>query len=104
MRRAERAIYLLFAAGFTPFAEALAGPKWPLALRQAPMLPVMTLIAVVANVSVVFRLRAIMRALRARDAERAALARVGGGQSAAGAPVGTLLEDDRYVEDLKAHP
>lgn len=67
MRRAERAIYLLFAAGLTPFATALAGEDAPVLARQAPMLLAMGLIAVVANASAVIRLRATVRAIRQRD-------------------------------------
>jgi hypothetical protein len=74
MRRAERAIYLLFAAGLTPFAGALAGPDAAVIIRQCPMILAIGLIAVVANVSVIARLRTIVRAIRHRDAERAAAA------------------------------
>jgi CDP-diacylglycerol---glycerol-3-phosphate 3-phosphatidyltransferase len=68
MRRAERAIYLLFAAGFTPFAEVLARPGATILVRQAPMILSIALIAVVANVSAVLRVRAIVQAIRTRDA------------------------------------
>jgi hypothetical protein len=67
MRRAERAIYLLFAAGFTPLVTALAGEDAPLLARQSPMLLATGLLAVVANVSAVIRLRAIVRTIRQRD-------------------------------------
>jgi phosphatidylglycerophosphate synthase len=67
MRRAERAIYLLFAAGLTPFAMLLAQPDAPLIVRQAPIIFATGLIAVVANVSVIRRLRAIVQAIRGRD-------------------------------------
>ena len=74
MRRAERAIYLLFAAGLTPFAGALVGPGRPQLLREAPMILAVALIAVVANISAARRLRAIMDAIRVRDTCRAQLA------------------------------
>ncbi|MES1172573.1 MAG: CDP-alcohol phosphatidyltransferase family protein [Bacteroidota bacterium] len=71
MRRAERAIYLLFASGLTPFTDRLAGSDAPLVLRQAPMVLAIGLIALVANASVVTRVRAIIGVLRARDADHA---------------------------------
>lgn len=77
MRRAERAIYLLFAAGFTPFAGALAGPDALVILREGPMILATALIAIVANLSVFARLRTIVRAIRLRDA------RPGGGETGA---------------------
>lgn len=66
MRRAERAIYLLFAAGLTPFAGALAGAGAPVLTREAPIILAIGLIALVSNVSVVFRVRAIMESIRRR--------------------------------------
>jgi CDP-diacylglycerol---glycerol-3-phosphate 3-phosphatidyltransferase len=72
MRRAERAIYLLFAAGLTPFAATMAGDDAAIVVRQGPTVLALALIAVVANVSVVLRLRAIVRAIRRRDIDRAA--------------------------------
>lgn len=72
MRRAERAIYLLFAAGLTPFAAAMAGVGAPLVLREGPMIGAVALIAVVANLSVVARFRVIVREIRRRDADHAA--------------------------------
>ena len=70
MRRAERAVYLVFASAFTPVATALAGPDSTVILRQGPIILAMGLIAVVANVSVIRRLRAIVHAIRGRDAAR----------------------------------
>lgn len=67
MRRAERAVYLFFGAGFTPLAQLLAGPSRPLVVRQAPMVFAIALVAVVANVSVVRRFRAIMGSIRQRE-------------------------------------
>jgi CDP-diacylglycerol--glycerol-3-phosphate 3-phosphatidyltransferase len=72
MRRAERAIYLLFAAGLTPLVGGLMPADAPVTLREAPMILAMGLIAVVANASVVLRLRAIMQLIRRRDSPRAA--------------------------------
>ncbi|MBC8132058.1 MAG: CDP-alcohol phosphatidyltransferase family protein [Deltaproteobacteria bacterium] len=74
MRRAERAIYLLFAAGLTPFAGAISGPDANVLFREGPMIGAVGLIAVVSNVSVIARLRAIVRAIRLRDAARAGAA------------------------------
>lgn len=70
MRRAERAVYLVFASAFTPVASTLAGPDAAVILRQGPIILAMGLIAVVANVSVIRRLRAIVREIRGRDAAR----------------------------------
>jgi hypothetical protein len=68
-------------------ATLLAGPESSILLRQAPILGVTALIAVVANVSAARRFAAIMRALRARDAGRSAGAGagVGGGATASAA-------------------
>ena len=67
MRRSERAVYLFFGAGFTPLCELLAGPTRPLLVRQAPMVFAVAIVAVVANVSVVRRFRAIIAAIRQRE-------------------------------------
>ena len=83
MRRAERAIYLMFASGFTPAVGALVGADAPLIVQQSPILLATALVAVVANVSTVRRTAAIMRALRARDAQRAAAAAAGAAGAAA---------------------
>jgi len=85
MRRAERAIYFGFAAGFTPFAGLLCPPDAPLALREGPMIVVMILVGGIANVSAVSRLREIMRSVRVRDASRGATA-------ATSAPAARLAE------------
>lgn len=74
MRRAERAIYMLFGCGLTPIASALAGADAPLLLRQAPLILAITLIAVMSNISVISRMRSIVRSIRRRDAERAQIA------------------------------
>jgi CDP-diacylglycerol--glycerol-3-phosphate 3-phosphatidyltransferase len=96
MRRAERAIYLLFAAGLTPLCEAAVGRDRPLVVRHAPMFVAIGLIAVVGNVSVVLRLGAIVRLLRARDRERAAVPRINGGAAHAGT-VASLRGDPHIV-------
>jgi len=71
MRRAERAIYFGFAAGFTPFSALLIGPDAPAWQREAPMVLCMALVGGIANLSAVSRLRQIMASVRARDALRA---------------------------------
>lgn len=86
MRRAERAVYLFFGAGFTPLCELLVGPSRPLVVRQAPMVVAIVIVAVVANVSVVRRFRAIITAIRARE-------RQSGGAAKAGASV--VVDDQR---------
>jgi phosphatidylglycerophosphate synthase len=64
MRRAERAVYLAAGALLSPIAGALADrfalPAW---VGQMPMLAALALVGVVANVSAVRRLGAIMRAV-----------------------------------------
>jgi phosphatidylglycerophosphate synthase len=70
MRRSERAVYLFFGAGFTPLCEWLAGPARPLLVRQAPMVFALAIVALVANVSVVRRFRAIMASIRQREGAR----------------------------------
>lgn len=67
MRRSERAVYLFFGAGFTPLCALLAGPSRPLVVRQAPMIFAITMVALVANVSVVRRFRAIITSIRRRE-------------------------------------
>jgi phosphatidylglycerophosphate synthase len=74
MRRSERAIYLFFGAGFTPLATILAGPDASLAVRNAPMVFALGVVAVVANVSVIRRTRVIIAAIQ----ERERLQRAGG--------------------------
>ena len=72
MRRSERAVYLFFGAGFTPLCELLAGPSRPLVVRQAPMVFAIAIVAIVANVSVVHRFRAIIGSIRGRETLNAA--------------------------------
>lgn len=69
MRRSERAVYLFFGAGFTPLAQLLAGPDRSLLARQAPILLAVAIVAVVANVSVVRRVGAIVALIREREAQ-----------------------------------
>jgi CDP-diacylglycerol--glycerol-3-phosphate 3-phosphatidyltransferase len=66
MRRAERAVYLLVAAGLTPFSRVLFANTPSHALRELPMVFVLILVALMTNVSVVQRFAAIAAALRAR--------------------------------------
>ncbi|HTA20142.1 MAG TPA: CDP-alcohol phosphatidyltransferase family protein [Polyangia bacterium] len=66
MRRAERAVYLLVAAGLTPFSRVLFASTPSHALRELPMVFALILVALVTNVSVVQRFAAIAAALRAR--------------------------------------
>jgi phosphatidylglycerophosphate synthase len=65
MRRAERAVYLLMAAGLEGFSNVIFAGK-PLWLRGIPMIPVLALVAVLSNVSAVARFCALAKALRAR--------------------------------------
>src|SRR6185436_1873742 len=88
MRRSERAIYLFFGAGFTPLAEILAGADASLVARNLPMVFALTVVAVVANVSVVRRTRATIAAIQ----ERERLQREGNPMVApVAAPASTLL-------------
>jgi CDP-diacylglycerol--glycerol-3-phosphate 3-phosphatidyltransferase len=68
MRRAERAVYLLFGAGLTAFSRVLFADTPSHALRELPMVVAVALVAVVTNVSTVQRFVALSRALRARTA------------------------------------
>jgi CDP-diacylglycerol--glycerol-3-phosphate 3-phosphatidyltransferase len=66
MRRAERAVYLLVAAGLTPFTRDLFSGSPSHALRELPILVALSLVAVVTNVTVVQRFGTMADALRAR--------------------------------------
>jgi CDP-diacylglycerol---glycerol-3-phosphate 3-phosphatidyltransferase len=66
MRRGERATYLIVGAAFTPVSHALFTGAPSLALRELPIILATTIIAVVANISVLHRLSTIIAALRAR--------------------------------------
>lgn len=69
MRRAERAVYMLFGSGFTPlwnhYVARGQGSVW---WRELPILLALGLMAVIGNVSVIQRTRVMMQRLRARDA------------------------------------
>ncbi|HLK93328.1 MAG TPA: CDP-alcohol phosphatidyltransferase family protein [Polyangia bacterium] len=70
MRRGERAAYLITGAAFTPLASALFARSPSLALREAPILLALSVVAVVSNISVVQRLLAIAALLREREATK----------------------------------
>ena len=70
MRRAERGTYLMAGSAFTPIASTLFAGSPSLALRELPIILSLTIVAVVANISVVQRLAAIATMLRARDAAK----------------------------------
>ncbi|MES1206675.1 MAG: CDP-alcohol phosphatidyltransferase family protein [Pseudomonadota bacterium] len=67
MRRGERAAYLLTGSSLTPICSTLFAGSPSLALRELPIILSLTIVAVVANVSVVQRLTAVAAALRARE-------------------------------------
>ena len=56
MRRGERAAYLLTGSSLTPICSTLFAGSPSLALRELPIILSLTVVAVVANVSVVQRL------------------------------------------------
>jgi CDP-diacylglycerol---glycerol-3-phosphate 3-phosphatidyltransferase len=66
MRRAERAVYLLGAAGLTSFTKVLFAGASSQTLRELPLILALVLVASVTNVSAVQRFAAIAAALRAR--------------------------------------
>jgi CDP-diacylglycerol--glycerol-3-phosphate 3-phosphatidyltransferase len=65
MRRGERALYLLIGASFVPCFREYLPAAWPIYLRDAPIMLVIVLIALVANVSSLRRTARIRAALRA---------------------------------------
>lgn len=67
MRRGERAAYLITGSTLTPIASTLFANSPSLALRELPIILALTVIAVVANISVVQRLSAVAEMLRARE-------------------------------------
>jgi hypothetical protein len=67
MRRGERAVYLLVAAGLTSVTKVIFADTPTLSLREAPMILAIAIVAGVSNVSVVQRLGAIIQSLRARE-------------------------------------
>jgi CDP-diacylglycerol--glycerol-3-phosphate 3-phosphatidyltransferase len=64
MRRPERAVYLGAGATFVPLTAALLPQGAPAWLDTAPMLLALFIVALLANVSTVVRLRALAAALR----------------------------------------
>ncbi|MCG5055688.1 MAG: CDP-alcohol phosphatidyltransferase family protein [Myxococcales bacterium] len=69
MRRAERAVYLLTAAGFLPLWALWIGPEGSFALRHLPLVTALGLIALGANLSAFVRIRALVRVLGPASAE-----------------------------------
>jgi CDP-diacylglycerol--glycerol-3-phosphate 3-phosphatidyltransferase len=82
MRRPERAAYLFVGAVLASITQNVWAQSPSLLLRELPMVVAVTVVAVVANLSVVQRLKVIMKALARRPGPAAA-----GGQEAVGAPV-----------------
>jgi CDP-diacylglycerol--glycerol-3-phosphate 3-phosphatidyltransferase len=68
MRHGERVVYLLTAAAFTPFARELTSAGTSILLRELPIVLALTIVAVVANASVVRRFAAIIAALQVKQA------------------------------------
>ncbi len=77
MRRSERAVYLITAAGMTAITKVILADTPVLSLREAPMILSIAIVAGVANVSAVQRLGAIIQTL-ARAAAASAGGRRGG--------------------------
>jgi hypothetical protein len=67
MRRGERAVYLITAAGLTSITKVIFADTPTLSMREAPMILAIAIVAGVANVSAVQRLGAIIQLLRARQ-------------------------------------
>ncbi|HEY7375520.1 MAG TPA: CDP-alcohol phosphatidyltransferase family protein [Polyangia bacterium] len=67
MRRGERAAYLIAGAAFTPAWKAIFGNAHALAMYELPIILAVTIIGVVANISVVQRFSAINDLLRAKE-------------------------------------
>jgi CDP-diacylglycerol--glycerol-3-phosphate 3-phosphatidyltransferase len=67
MRRAERAVYLLAAAGLTAVTRVAFAASPSHALRELPILGALLLVAVVTNLSAVQRFASIAATLRARQ-------------------------------------
>lgn len=67
MRHGERVAYLLVAAALTPFSQRLFAGSASVVVRELPTVLALSVVAVVANISVVQRFTAIIAALRARD-------------------------------------
>jgi CDP-diacylglycerol--glycerol-3-phosphate 3-phosphatidyltransferase len=69
LRRSERALYTLVAAGLVPFSRLLVPAGNPVYMRDLPMTVVIALIAVVGNISAVRRMNQIRQALSAPRGE-----------------------------------
>ena len=67
MRRRERAVYLITAAGLTSITKVIFADTPTLSMREAPMILAIAIVAGVANVSAVQRLGAIIQLLRAHQ-------------------------------------
>src|SRR5262245_27618608 len=67
MRRGERAAYVIFGAAFTPPWKAIFGNTDARATHELPIILATTIVAVVANISVVRRFSAINDLLRAKE-------------------------------------
>jgi len=67
MRRGERAAYLMTGSSLTPICSTIFAGSPSLALRELPIILGLTVVAVVANISVVQRLAAVAASLRARE-------------------------------------
>lgn len=72
MRRPERAVYLLMGATLTGVTKALWSDSSSLVVRELPIIVSLVLVAAIANLSTVTRLRAVMDTLRARTPAPAA--------------------------------
>jgi len=70
MRRGERGAYLMTGAAFTPLASALFARSPSLALREAPILLALSVVAVSVNNTAVHSLLAIATLLREREATK----------------------------------
>ncbi len=68
MRRAERTVYLLVGSGATAIWKVFFGDSASHLLHEFPIILAITLVGVVANVSVVQRCALILQALRERAA------------------------------------
>ena len=66
MRRPERAVYLLVGAALTAITRALWSDSSSTVLRELPIVFALFVVAAVANVSTVARLRAVINTLHAR--------------------------------------
>lgn len=67
MRRAERAVYVLTASAFTPIWGLWVSADATVWVRYFPVLAVVGLVGLVANVSAAFRIRTLLHALNATE-------------------------------------